>query len=51
MKLIHITITIGDKAVDHVFTKIDGHEESIIDLIKEFVKINSIDKDVNFFNN
>jgi hypothetical protein len=41
MKLIHITITIGDKAVEHVFTKIDGNEESIIELIKEFVKNNS----------
>ena len=41
MKLIHITITIGDKAIEHVFTKIDGHEESILKLIKEFVKNNS----------
>jgi hypothetical protein len=43
MKLIHITITIGDKAVEHVFTKIDGHEESILRLIKEFVKNNPIE--------
>ena len=41
MKIIRITITIDGKAIEHVFTKIDGHEESIIRLIKEFVKNNS----------
>jgi hypothetical protein len=41
MKLIHITITIGDKAIDHVLTKIDGNEKTLIKLIKEFIKNNS----------